>query len=304
MRGAVAFNSPHSGSVYPREFLAASRIDLAALRRSEDCFVDELIAGVVRARLPVGAGAFPALLCRRQPRALRARSAHVRRAAAELCQYPLDAGRRRPRHHPARGRRRPGDLSQRIPSTTRLRRIEALYKPYHRALRRLINKAIAISALRCWWIAIRCRRSASRGTKPRRRRGDRRPLRHELRGSLPDMVEETMRALGYSVGRNKPYAGGFITEHYGNPAAGCIPSSSSSTARSTWTSGGASAPPRFAQVAAISRRWPTRWPPSRSANSAVSGRRRVSATCRPDSATLHRMPLPLLGTAEDFEPPA
>jgi N-formylglutamate amidohydrolase len=34
------------------------------------------------------------------------------------------------------------------------------------------------------------------------------------------MVEETMRALGYSVGRNKPYAGGFITEHYGNPASG------------------------------------------------------------------------------------
>ena len=26
-----------------------------------------------------------------------------------------------------------------------------------------------------------------------------------------------MRALGYSVLRNKPYAGGFITEHYGDP---------------------------------------------------------------------------------------
>ena len=29
-----------------------------------------------------------------------------------------------------------------------------------------------------------------------------------------------MGRLGYSVGRNKPYAGGFITEHYGNPASG------------------------------------------------------------------------------------
>ncbi len=37
---------------------------------------------------------------------------------------------------------------------------------------------------------------------------------------LPDAVEETLMALGYSVGRNKPYAGGFITEHYGNPASG------------------------------------------------------------------------------------
>ena len=29
-----------------------------------------------------------------------------------------------------------------------------------------------------------------------------------------------MREFGYVVSRNKPYAGGFITEHYGNPTAG------------------------------------------------------------------------------------
>ena len=29
-----------------------------------------------------------------------------------------------------------------------------------------------------------------------------------------------MRGFGYVVSRNKPYAGGFITEHYGNPTAG------------------------------------------------------------------------------------
>jgi N-formylglutamate deformylase len=33
-------------------------------------------------------------------------------------------------------------------------------------------------------------------------------------------MEATLRGLGYSVSRNKPYAGGFITEHYGNPSAG------------------------------------------------------------------------------------
>ncbi len=37
---------------------------------------------------------------------------------------------------------------------------------------------------------------------------------------VAECVEKTLRALGYSVSRNKPYAGGFITEHYGNPAAG------------------------------------------------------------------------------------
>jgi len=34
------------------------------------------------------------------------------------------------------------------------------------------------------------------------------------------VIEETLRDLGYAVVRNKPYAGGFITEHYGDPAAG------------------------------------------------------------------------------------
>jgi N-formylglutamate deformylase len=38
--------------------------------------------------------------------------------------------------------------------------------------------------------------------------------------AVAETAEATLRAQGYSVSRNKPYAGGFITEHYGNPAAG------------------------------------------------------------------------------------
>jgi len=37
---------------------------------------------------------------------------------------------------------------------------------------------------------------------------------------VTDVIEEALRDLGYAVLRNKPYAGGFITEHYGDPAAG------------------------------------------------------------------------------------
>jgi N-formylglutamate deformylase len=39
-------------------------------------------------------------------------------------------------------------------------------------------------------------------------------------GVVSDVIDTTLRSLGYTVSRNKPYAGGFITEHYGNPAAG------------------------------------------------------------------------------------
>ena len=102
-----------------------------------------------------------------------------------------------------------------------LGRIEALYKPYHRALRRLINKAHqAFGTV----IVVDCHSMPSVGVsrdEPRRPDiviGDR--YGTSCAALLPDMVEETMSGLGYSVGRNKPYAGGFITEHYGNPASG------------------------------------------------------------------------------------
>src|SRR5437588_9445027 len=110
---------------------------------------------------------------------------------------------------------------ERLSVDAALARIEALYKPYHRALRRLINKAHqAFGTV----VLVDCHSMPSIGVsrdEPRRPDvviGDR--YGTSCAALLPDMVEETMRRLGYSVGRNKPYAGGFITEHYGNPASG------------------------------------------------------------------------------------
>jgi N-formylglutamate amidohydrolase len=34
------------------------------------------------------------------------------------------------------------------------------------------------------------------------------------------VAEEVLQGLGFRVTRNRPYAGGFITEHYGQPQAG------------------------------------------------------------------------------------
>ena len=68
----LVFNSPHSGRVYPKAFLAASRLDSLALRRSEDAYVEELFSFVTLAWRAAALCAFPAGLSRRQPRALRA----------------------------------------------------------------------------------------------------------------------------------------------------------------------------------------------------------------------------------------
>ena len=111
--------------------------------------------------------------------------------------------------------------SERIAVDDGLARIEQLYKPYHRALRRLINKAHRAFGTA---IVVDCHSMPSVGVsreEPRRPDvviGDR--YGTSCAAVLADTVEETMGRLGYSVGRNKPYAGGFITEHYGNPASG------------------------------------------------------------------------------------
>jgi N-formylglutamate amidohydrolase len=220
-RAPIIFNSPHSGSVYPPEFLNASRIDLAALRRSEDSFMDELIAGLSDRGFPTVRVNFPRSYVdvNREPYELDPRMFQGR--------LPSFANTRSMRVAGGLGTipRVVGDgqeiYRERLTVDDALARIEALYKPYHRALRRLINKAHQTFGT---VIVVDCHSMPSIGVsrdEPRRPDmviGDR--YGTSCAALLPDMVEQTMGRLGYSVGRNKPYAGGFITEHYGNPASG------------------------------------------------------------------------------------
>src|ERR1700710_1591921 len=214
-RAPIIFNSPHSGSVYPGEFLTASRIDLVNLRRSEDSFMDELIGGLSERGFPTVRVNFPRSYV------------DVNREPYEL--DPRMFSGRLPSFANTRSMRVAGGLGT-LPRVggdgqeiyrERLSGGEALYKPYHRALRRLINKAHqAFGTV----IVVDCHSMPSIGIsrdEPRRPDvviGDR--YGTSCAPLLPDMVEDTMALLGYSVGRNKPYAGGFITEHYGNPASG------------------------------------------------------------------------------------
>ena len=55
----IVFDSPHSGARYPRHFLEASRLDAQTLRRSEDAFVDELVAPCVAIGAPLLRAFFP-----------------------------------------------------------------------------------------------------------------------------------------------------------------------------------------------------------------------------------------------------
>jgi N-formylglutamate amidohydrolase len=220
-KGPVLFNSPHSGSIYPRDFLAVARLDMTTLRRSEDSFVDELIAGVVKHGFPLMRAHFPRCFV------------DVNREPYELDPRMFDG--RLPSFANTRSMRVAGGLGtvarvvgdaqeiydQRIPVDDALRRIEGLYKPYHRALRRLFSKLHRDFGAA---VLIDCHSMpSSAGHKDERPRpefvlGDR--YGTSCVGVVSETLERTLRGLGYSVSRNKPYAGGFITEHYGNPAAG------------------------------------------------------------------------------------
>jgi N-formylglutamate amidohydrolase len=220
-RGPVVFNSPHSGSVYPHAFLTATRLDVTTLRRSEDSFVDELIAGVVGRGYPLMRAHFPRCYVdvNREPYELDPRMFDGR--------LPSFANTRSMRVAGGLGTvaRVVGDAQEiygaRIPVDDAIRRIEGLYKPYHRALRRLftrLHRAFGAAVL------IDCHSMPSTASAK-----DERPRADIVLGdrygtscvpAVVEMVEVTLRGRGYAVSRNKPYAGGFITEHYGNPAAG------------------------------------------------------------------------------------
>jgi N-formylglutamate deformylase len=221
-RGPVIFNSPHSGCVYPRAFLTASRLDLGTLRRSEDCFVDELMIGVVKRGYPLMRAHFPRCYVdvNREPYELDPRMFEGR--------LPSFANTRSMRVAGGLGTvaRVVGDAQEiydrRISVNDALRRIESLYKPYHRSLRRLFTKVHrdfgAATLIDCHSMP-----STTGGGKDERPRAD--VVLGDRYGTscvapISETIESALRSFGYAVSRNKPYAGGFITEHYGNPAAG------------------------------------------------------------------------------------
>ncbi len=220
-RAPIVFNSPHSGSHYPIHFLRSSRLDLATLRKSEDSFVDEFIIGLAERGFAVMRARFPRSYI------------DVNREPYEL--DPRMYSSRLPSYANTRSMRVAGGLGtiprvvgdaqeiyrERISAEDALRRIEALYKPYHRELRRLISRVQRqFGAV----ILVDCHSMPSTGASREEARradlvvGDR--YGASCAPVVSAVIEGTMSRLGYSVSRNKPYAGGFITEHYGHPTEG------------------------------------------------------------------------------------
>lgn len=215
----LIFASPHSGRDYPAEFVAAARLDPLALRKSEDGFVDELFAAAPRHGAPLLAATFPRVFC------------DVNREPWELdpgmFDGPLPAwvNTASPRVGAGLG------TIARVVATgepvyrRKLRfaeaeeRIRQLWQPYHAALAALIAETRDQFGT-C--LLIDCHsmptHPAQAGNPPDFVLGDAHGTACAPRATR--LVEEALAGMGYRVRRNDPYAGGYVTRHYGRPRDG------------------------------------------------------------------------------------
>jgi N-formylglutamate deformylase len=214
-------NSPHSGRIYPRCFIENSRLDQIGIRRSEDHFVDELFSSGVDLGAPMLKANFPRAYVdvNREPYELDPRmfdgplppfaNTNSVRVAGGLGTVPRIVAENMEIY------------KHRMPVEEAMLRVEQIYKPYHAALRRLIartharfGKAVLID---CHSMPGNIRLSGS-GIRPDFIIGDR--YGTSASSELSRLALKLLEDLGFAAVRNKPYAGGFITEHYGRPARG------------------------------------------------------------------------------------
>lgn len=211
----VVFASPHSGRHYAPEFLEAARLDPQGLRRSEDSFVDELFAEAPGHGAPLLLARFPRAWC------------DVNREAWELdptmfadalpdwvntASPRVSAGLGTIARVVATGE---AIYRRKLSFAEAEARVRTCWEPWHETLAALIAGTRA-SFGAC--LLVDCHSMpACAGS-----RFSADFVLGDAHGTacapaITACVEEALSKLGYSVRRNDPYAGGFITRHYGRP---------------------------------------------------------------------------------------
>jgi len=211
---AVVFASPHSGRCYEPGFLAAARLDPIGLRRSEDSFVEELFGDVVDYGAPLLAATFPRAFC------------DPNREAWELdpamFDGPLPAWVNTTSPRVGAGL---GTIARIVASGEaiyrgKLRfvevedRIQGCWIPYHAALTTLLRTTQDRFGA-CLLVDCHSMPSQARTGQADFVLGDAHGT--SCAPGITRHAEITLTALGYTVRRNDPYAGGYVTRHYGRP---------------------------------------------------------------------------------------
>ena len=213
----VIFASPHSGRAYPSDFLAAARLDPLNLRRSEDGFVDELFSAAPDCGAPLLAATFPRAFCdaNREPWELDpAMFADPLPSWVNTTSARVGAGL--------------GTIARIVASGETIyrgklsfaeaeRRVRLFWRPFHETLEALIAGTRAMFG---GCLLVDCHSMPSHGGARTAGKAD--FVLGDAHGTtcnplLTSFIEQKLTALGYIVRRNDPYAGGYITRHYGRP---------------------------------------------------------------------------------------
>lgn len=215
--------SPHSGRLYPQDLLDTTRLDPMDLRSSEDSFMEQVLEGANQAGAPLLTALFPRVYVdvNREPFEL----------DPSMFSDPLPDGAATDSIRISAGL---GTIArvvansepvydQKLSFEDAAHRIGNYYAPYHRALQRLIAEALEQFGF-CLLIDGHSMPSSA----VRHVRSERRPIDIVLGDchgvtaaqAFTEQAEAFFRERHYTVRRNSPYAGGFVTRHYGRPEVG------------------------------------------------------------------------------------
>lgn len=209
--------SPHSGRGYPRNFLDAARLDAIALRRSEDCFVDELFAGATAAGAPLLAATFARAYCdpNREPWELDpAMFADALPDWVNTTSARVGAGLGTLARVVASGE---AIYRRKLSFEEAEYRVHAYWEPYHAALQTLLGATQERFGV-C--LLIDCHSMPAQSCSNSRGNPD--FVLGDAHGTAcsPRIIraaEALLTGMGFTVRRNDPYAGGYVTRHYGRP---------------------------------------------------------------------------------------
>ncbi len=214
----LVFAAAHSGRAYSAAFRAAARLDALALRRSEDCFVDDLFAAAPVHGAPLLAATFPRAFCDANREAWELDPAMFADALppwVNTASPRVGAGLGTIARIVASGEAIYRDKLRFAEAEARIR---DCWLPFHDALGALIAATRARFG-RCLLIDCHSMPAALPAAAPG-------PPADVVLGDAHGTacgpatvrrVEQVLQDLGYRVRRNDPYAGGYITRHYGRP---------------------------------------------------------------------------------------
>jgi N-formylglutamate amidohydrolase len=215
----VVVASPHSGRHYPAEFLRATVLDERAIRSSEDAFMDILVEGAPGLGAPVIAAEYPRawLDLNRSPEEL---DPGVVEGVGRVVQTPrISSGLGVIPRVVANGRT---IYRGKLARTEAEARIEQVWRPYHAALEGLLAQAQAEFGEA---VLLDFHSMPHEALDSVARPGQRRPdvvlgdrFGASAAGEILDALEDGFLSEGLCVIRNAPFAGAFVTQHYGRPA--------------------------------------------------------------------------------------